>query len=295
MESRKFLPLLVLAVLLGSCVIVWFYPPTGDFRVDNPFWNGLSDLNREAKLVPLTSLNGLPSIGEGTALIVVPYEQFSFSDLAQIRTYVSSGGTLVLLDDYGCGNQVLDGLGLDAKFSDVALLDPLFDYKNKNLPTITEFTNNSLSANLSSIAFNHPTYLESTGDLTIIAYSSSFSYGDVNSDGLYDSGEPTGHLPVAAYAKIGEGYVVTVSDPSLMINSMLSVNDNQQFLNNILSVQGGNMEVFVDQSHLPRTPLDDAKAGLAAVYGLVASPLGTLTLIVLLMALSFKLFWKRQN
>ena len=179
MQPHKVLPVLVLVILLGLSAVVWFYPPTGDFRVDNPFWNGISTLRDQTQATSLSSLSNLPSTGEGTALIIVPYEPFSEAELIQLHSYVSSGGTLVLLDDYGFGNQVLGRLGLDAQFSGQPLLDPLFDYRNKWLPKITEFAETPLSANVSSIVFNHATSLNGTSDMTVVAYSSSFSFLDI--------------------------------------------------------------------------------------------------------------------
>jgi hypothetical protein len=127
----------------------------------------------------------------------------------------------------------------------------------------------------------------------VIAASSSFSFLDVNGNGAWDSDEPNGPFAVSAIVKVGQGYVVAVADPSLLINGMVNLGDNLQFVNNALSVQGNNPQVFVDQTHLPTAPLDTAKADLAAVYGLVASPLGTLSLIIVALALSLKPFWKR--
>ncbi len=76
---------------------------------------------------------------------------------------------------------------------------------------------------------------------------------------------------------------------------MVTMDDNLRFVDNILSIQGSNSQVYVDQSHLPKVPLDEAKAGLAAVYGVVASPLGTLSLIVVVLALSLKALFKRRE
>lgn len=295
MEPRKVLPVLMLVILLGSCAIVWFYPPTGDFRTDNPSWNGYSELSKQTNATTLEALSNLPSEGKGTALILVPYEPFTQQELTEINSYVISGGQLVLLDDYGYGNQVLSGLGLSAKFSGKTLLDPLFNYKNKWFPTITDFPVTTANVNVSSIVFNHATYLDQTTGMTTIAYSSSFSFGDINGNQTWSSGDPAGPLPVAAYTKINQGYVVIVSDPSIAINSMLGLGDNSEFINKILSIQGSLMQVYIDQSHLPNTPLDEGKAVLATVYGMVASPLGTLTLIAVAMAYSFKRFWKRGN
>lgn len=294
-ESRKVLPAITLLIVLALSAIVWFYPPTGDFKVDNPFWNGLSTLNSQTKVEPLNSFNNLPVLGKGTALLLVPYEQFNDAELGQIRSYVSSGGTLVLLDDYGSGNQVLSSLDLNMRFSGQPLLDPLFDYKNKWLPKITDFTSTPLSANLSSIIFNHATALNGTSDVSVVGYSSSFSFIDTNANGAWDDGEPYGPFAVAAYTKMGQGYVVAIADPSLLINGMISLADNSKFITNVVSIQSSNSQVFVDQSHLPKAPLDDAKADLAVVYGLVASPLGALILIVLVLTVSLKVFWKNEK
>ena len=295
MESRKVLPVLTLIIVLVLSAIIWFYPPTGDFRVDNPFWNGLSSLSDQAKVVPLNSIGDLPSTGKGTTLLVVPYEQFSKFELAQVRSYVSSGGTLVLLDDYGFGNQVLSSLNLNMRFTGQPLLDPLFDYRNKWLPKITDFVSTPLSANVSSIVFNHATALNGTSDVSVVGYSSSFSFLDANANGAWDYGEPNGPFAVAAYTKMGQGYVVAIADPSLLVNGMLSLDDNLQFVNNFASIQGSNPQVFVDQSHLPKAPLDEAKADLAVVYGVVATPFWTLSLIIVTLALSLKPFWKKSE
>jgi hypothetical protein len=295
MESRKLLLALILLIVLALSMIVWFYPPTGDFRTDNPFWNGLSSLSEQTEVTTLSSLSNLPSPSKGTSLLIVPYEQFTESDLSAIKNYVTSGGTLVLLDDYGFGNQVLTSLGSDMRFNGQPLIDPLFDYHSKYLPKITDFTSTPLSANVSSIVFNHPTALSGTSSATVVAQSSSFSFLDSNQDGTWDPDELNGPFPVVAYAKISQGYVVAVADPSFLINGMLSLDDNLQFYHNIVSVQATNPQVYVDQSHLPHSLLDDGKAILNPIYSVVASPLGTLSLIVVALAISLKPMWERRG
>ncbi len=240
MEQRKVLSALILAILLLSCAIIWFYPPTGDYRVDNPSWNGFSKLNSETGAVALGSLEDLPSTGRGTTLVLVPYEQMSNQELLKLGSYVNSGGTVVVLDDYGFGNQVLGSLGLQARFSGQSLLDPLYNYKNKWFPEISDFAVNSQNVTVNSVVLNHASYLSSNEGMEVVAYSSSFSFVDVNGDEIWDSNEPAGAQPVAAYAKLGSGFVVAVSDPSLAINGMIDLADNLQFINKILSIQGEN-------------------------------------------------------
>jgi hypothetical protein len=292
-KTSKLLLALTLVIIVSMVALVWFFPPNGDFRVENPFWNGLSMVYSQVKLTAIDSFDSLPSNPKGTALLLVPYEQFSESELAQLSSYVSNGGTLVVLDDYGFGNQVLSSVGLNMRFTGEQLLDPLFDYRNKWIPRITDFANTSIATNVSSIVFNHASSLNDTSDAAVAAYSSRFSFLDINGDGSWDNDEPSGPFPVMAYAKVSQGYVVAVADPSLFINGMIGLDDNLQFVNNVAGLQSANPKIFVDQSHLPKVPLDDAKAAFAFVYGLVSSPVGTLSLIAVILVLSLNSIWRK--
>lgn len=295
MDPRKLLLILTLVIMLVLCAIIWFYPSTGDFRVDNPFWNGLSEFSGYENIRVLDSFADLPSPGRASALILVPYTGFSDVELGQLRSYVSSGGTLVLLDDYGFGNQVLSGLGLKMRFMGYTLMDPLFNHKNALMPKITNFANQSFSVNVTSVVFNHATALNGTSDASVIAVSSSFSFVDVNGDGEFDAGDVAGPMPVAAFVRVGEGFVVAVTDPSLLINGMVGFDDNLLFIRDVAGLRGGDVVVFVAQNHLPSAPLDDAKAALAVVYGVVASPVGTVSLIVIALAISLKSLLNRRD
>ena len=294
MKTLKLLALLMLAITISFCIIVWFYPPTDDFVVGNPFWNGLSVYSNEAKVVPLKSYNNLPSSTKGTALIVIPYEPFTAVELAQLNNYVSSGGTLVLMDDYGFGNQVLSGLGLNMRFTGQPLLDPLYNYKNEWLPKITDFTPMPITANVSSVVLNHATCLNQTNDATVIAWSSAFSFlADYN--GTIGANEPSGPFPYAAYEQVSQGYVIAVADPSILINSMINMDNNYQFITNLVRIQTADPKIYVDQTHLPPTTLDAAKAALATIYGVITYPLITLTLIVIVLAYSLKPIWNKRE
>jgi hypothetical protein len=295
MKTIKLLLALTLVIIISMLTLIWFFPPNGDFRVENPSWNGLSTLDSRTQLTVIDSFDNLPVNSKGTALLLVPYEPFSDSELLQLKNYTLNGGTLVILDDYGYGNQVLSSDGLKMRFTGVPLLDPLYNYKDKWMPKITDFSNSSIAANVTSIVLNHATCLNNTSDSTVVAYSSTFSILDVNGDGSWNNNEPTGPFPVIAYNQVGQGIVVVVADPSLMINSMLGLDNNLQFVNNVVGIQGSNAKIFVDQSHLPKEPLDDAKASIATVYGAVASPIGTLSLIAVILVLSLNLMWRKSE
>jgi hypothetical protein len=293
MLARKVLFLLVLVITLLFSAFIWFYPPSDDFEADNPFWNGISTFSAQTKTSSLNSLDNLPTLPKGTTLIIVPYEAFQEKELLQIRNYISNGGTLVLLDDYGFGNQILSALSLKIRFTNQVLLDPLYDYHNQKLPKITDFKSTPLTTNVKSIVFNHATSLNQTDDSTIIAESSTFSFLDINNNGVRNPNEPYGPFPEAAYTKINQGYIVLLADPSLIINSMINLDDNLQFIKNVESIQGSNSQVFIDQAHLPKSALDNGKTILAEIYVVATYPYVTLALIAIILAFSLKNIWRK--
>jgi len=293
---RKLLPILVLIIVLLLAALIWFYPATGDFRAGNPFWNGLTTFTVQFKASTTESLSDLPLTPKATALILVPYTQLSEQELEELKSYVSAGGTLIIMDDYGYGNQILSHLKLEMRFAGKPLLDPLFNYRNKWLPRITDFSQSPITSGVKSIVLNHATALYNVSETEALAWSSSFSFLDLDGDSAWDPDEPAGPFPVAAYTKVEEGYVVVVADPSIMINSMMVLDDNAAFIKNIVEVQGKNPKVMIDQSHLPREPLDEAKGTIAAVYALASSQMGTLSLITLTLTLTLiPLWWRKQK
>ena len=295
MEPRKTLLILALLIVLALTALIWFYPPNGDFRTANPFWNGLSTFTTDSKVSIITSFDNLPSPSKDTVLIVIPYMQFTETDLDKLFDYVSGGGALIVLDDYGYGNQILNRLGLGMRFTGKPLLDPLFNYKNKWLPRIVDFAQTPITNNMTSIVLNHASSINVSDNAVVLANSSRFSFLDMNDDSTWETGEPLGPLPVAAYAKVGEGYLVAVSDPSFLINGMINMDDNFNFIKKLTQIQSSTPTIFLDQSHLPRTSLDDAKETISAAYDSASSPLGTLSLIIVILALALTPVWRKSE
>ena len=288
--SRHKLCLAAVLVAVMLAVLIWFYPSNSDFRSENSSWNGARDFTEDLQALPLSSLDALPATSQGTTLIVIPYIKFTPTDLERLENYVSSGGKLVVLDDYGFGNDILEQLGLEVRFTGNQLMDPLFDYKNKNLPRIINFAPDTATSEVKNLVFNHASSLENVPQNHVIAWSSYFSFLDENQDGEWGEGEPKGHLPVIANFKIDKGELVLIADPSILISSMLEIEDNQRFLENI--VQG---QIFLDQSHLPEVPLDEAKVVLKVSRDSLATIGATSGLMLLILALALKPIWYNRN
>jgi len=289
---RKFLIILTAALVIMLIITTWFLPLDEDFRVENPLWNGARDINTDFTAKSLESLTDLPSSPQGATLLLVPYLSVTTGELEQLNRFVTGGGRLILADDYGHGNQVLEYLGLETRFSGETLLDPLTNYKNKQFPKITHLEPDPLTANTESLVFNHATCLINTADGSTLALSSSFSFLDQNDNGIWEEDEPMGPLPVIYRHYLGGGQVILVADPSLFINSMKAIDENNSFIQNIVATT---TSLYIDQSHLPPSELHQTKSLLAQAREYLNMPLATAGLITLVLIITLKPVWHKKE
>jgi hypothetical protein len=290
---RKFLVSLAIVIIVILAVVIWVIPSDEDFRVENTFWNGSSRLGTSQAVTPLETLADLPEMTEGTTLILIPYLPLTSSELDDVTRFVSGGGTLVLADDYGYGNEVLSNLGIEARFSGQALLDPLFNYKNEQLPRIFNFSSDSVTSGVGSLVLNHATCLTDVEGSEVLAMSSSFSFLDVNDNRQWDEGEPTGAMPVISSHSLAGGRVILVSDPSIFINSMDTLDDDYSVIENIAGISSSGL--YLDQSHLPHSDLHYTKNLLADIRSVLTTPVGTLALVAVLLIMIMRPMWPRKG
>ena len=287
MTLRRVLTIALGLVLIVSMVSIWFYSSIEDFMQANPFWNGLRDFSLEQNAEWVDSLSTIPDDPGGTTLIAIAYAPYDREDLEAIEAFVRGGGLLMLLDDYGHGNDVLGALGLQARFSGEPLLDPLYAYKNARLPRVIDFESGLADAGVQAVVLNHATALAGLEAPEARAWSSATSFLDSNDSGEFDEGELRGPFAIAAVLPLGQGVITLVSDPSVMVNSMIGRDDNHAFLEYLLGQHGTGNEVLVDVSHLTKTPLDQSKLSLEHARERMAHPYSVAALlgVVVLLAL----------
>ncbi|MBT9149758.1 MAG: hypothetical protein DDT28_01193 [Dehalococcoidia bacterium] len=289
-------------VLLGTTVVILaisalcilFFPTVQDFMVGNSLWNGLADFTREHTALTIDSFDQLPELPQGKVLLSIPDLPHGEEELARLREFVTQGGRLVLMDDFGHGNKVLEYLGLEVRFSEQILLDPLFSHRNPRLPRITDFSPEVKEAGVESVVLNHATALTGVGPGEVLAWSSEHSFLDLDGDGSWGRAEPKGPLPVAARFRVGQGEVILVSDPSILINSMVRMEDNRAFLGYLTEgIEPGG--ILVDQLHLEKSPLDQSRLTLVSARELFSQPPLLLGLIaVIFVGLSRYFLWRNR-
>ena len=293
MTLHRFLVILTIALVITLSVVVWFFPSDEDFRTENPFWNGTEDTAADHVVLPMEAFSELPVPPGGSALILIPYIELTPAELDQLNSFISQGGILVLADDYGFGNQILEYLGLEVRFSCQPVLDPLFSLNNKWLPRVFHLAPAPITSNAESLVLNHATCLIDAPADSILALSSTFSFLDLNDNEIWDEGELTGPLPIITHQNLVEGQIILLSDPSIFINSMEVIDDNFNFIQSIAGITTSRL--FIDQSHLTPSNLSQTKNLLAHIHSFFITPIGTLALVGLLLMTTLVPIWYRKG
>ncbi len=259
-------------VAVISLVTIWFYPSVQDFMASNSMWNGLEKFDNDFNATQVDSLDNFAGTPAKSILVAIPYVDYTGDDLAKLKGFLDNGGTILLMDDYGYGNSVLTYLGVPVRFSNKPLLDPLFSFKNLYLPRITDFVPGVKESGVNVIMLNHATALTNVSKQEAVAWSSVESFLDNNENSLLDAGDVKGPLPVAARLRVGKGTLAIVSDPSVIINTMVGKDDNYAFIRYLVGGADTDKKVMVDRSHITQTPLDVSKTRLTSAHEVISSP-----------------------
>lgn len=277
--------LVVLLVVMLSTVVFAASTSTAAFGAYNAAWDGSSQLQEQASAVDTQSQIALnTSVYETTtpdgtvAVILTPDRAYTPQEVARVRAFVNDGGTLVVAEDFGqYSNPLLDALGVDTSVDGRLLRDERYYYQSPNITVATDVERSQLTTGVDQLTLNHGTALVANtteeSETEILVNSSSFAYFDENRNAAFDENETIGQRPVATAEPVGEGRVIVIADPSMMINAMLERPGNQQFVRNIFADHD---RVVLDYSHneaLP--PLSHAiilirdSGPLQAILGLV--------------------------
>ncbi|HPR41248.1 MAG TPA: DUF4350 domain-containing protein [Candidatus Methanofastidiosa archaeon] len=254
---------IIVIVFIFVPLVVPYLSRSSDFSVFNNGWNGTSgfyrdymenvsaidlEMNEERYLNAFfgdlsETLEG--DYNDSVVVIIGPRASYSGDEKAFLRQFVEGGGTLLIADDFGTGNEVLEGIGLEARFSNLPMLDTVFE-KAGAFPIA--YKGGELSEY--SLLLNYPSTIE--GDVIPIFETTSMAFLDIDEDGSYGKGDISGPFTVVASVEIGDGIVYMISDPSILINNMIGKMDNMAFLHHMMEDITDNYSktVYIDEAHL---------------------------------------------
>lgn len=237
--------LAALAILILLLVTARFYFSEADYALQNYNWNGYSQLSSAANVKPLYDIADLPASGSGdTLLIVSPATNYTAEESSRVQSFLRGGGKVVVMDDFGKADSLLDGMGAPITINPVLLCQYEDYYTNYTFPVITNVTSSDITGNVKKIVLDYPAALDVTGNAEVIASSSSKGWLDSNANMTLDDDELMGVYPVVARTTDLGGELLVISDPDIFINSMLDKGDNRVLLSSVLA---GNVQM--DVSH----------------------------------------------
>ena len=252
--KAAFAALLLSLLVIGS--VSYSAPITEPDYPLNDGWNGCSQIYAAT---PRTQLlySYEPPLPNATSLIAIigPRIPFASSETAELRSFMINGGTVLLADDFGTGNGLLQGLNVSARFSGQALADLYFYSRTPSFPIISNFVPDALSRNITALIMDHPTYIEILNSSLVktIALSSPFSFIDLHNNGTLSPNENTQSYPVIATVHIGAGLLVLVANANMLDNELVELFNNLLFFRNLLRIVSGT--TLFDLAHLPSAPL----------------------------------------
>jgi hypothetical protein len=268
-------------LVLVSLISTLFLPSVDDLWHENPFWNGISQVYVSYKPLTVSGFTGFSKLAvspdNSTVLMVGPSLLFTDFEVEEIRSYITEGGHVVLADDFGSGNSLLEGLGLRVRFSGELLQDKLFNEK-KMMPRILLFAESAETAGVKELVMNYPTTLNIDRELVLAWASSSSTVGGQD--------QASGFYPVMAKVGIGKGSIVLISDSSIFINDMIERGDNALLLANL--IKGS---IIIDEAHSTPSKLTYYKAALVSTYEFLGYPEVKYSLIVVIIVGVFKVSW----
>jgi len=250
---------LALAVLLSALFVLsasYYWPVQEAYHPLNTDWNGCSSIYNSSENSHLVFDYSQPLSPTSSVLTLIgPSTAFSPSEVRVIEQYLLAGGLVLLADDFGTGNSLLQGLNASARFSREPLDDLLFYSRNENFPLIVNFSQSRITANISSVVMNHPSFIEinDPNNVEAVAWSSPFSFVDLNNTNRPPPNATIEAFPVVAYTQIGEGSLVLVSDPGIFANDLIDLYDNSKLFDDLRAM--GNRSVLFDVAHLVQSPL----------------------------------------
>lgn len=228
MSSRsKTIWVAAISALATLALLFALYEPREDFYYGNADWSGYSRIRSELEALVLDLEVEKNRIVEGAgnyALLVVPEERPSRAYLEFLKRFVAGGGLLIVADDHGYGNEILEYLGVDARFRhDGLLVDPVFFWRIPLLPKAFDESGAAIALNCASV-------VECGASCRALANSSRLAFFDLDLDAMWDVGEPEGPLPVVVECPLGAGRVLLVSDPDAFANISLEEGEGLELL-----------------------------------------------------------------
>lgn len=258
-RSYPELLLVGLAIVIAGGFLVAASTSTVAFGAYNPSWEGTSELRSlasesDVQVDVVRETQSYRTADNRTiAFVISPETAYTENESSTLRGFVERGGTVVVAGDFDTQtNSLLAALGVSSRLDGDLLRDEQRFQNAPTLPRATNVSQHNYTADVDALTLNYATALRIPEDnVTRLVRTSPYAYFDTNRNDELDSNETLAHYPVVAVESVGSGRAVIVSDPSVVINSMVDEPGNRQFVENLL---GSHERMALDVSHAGSVP-----------------------------------------
>jgi len=223
--------------------------PYGTYNGD---WDGTADLRETVEEAGLETTVGIDaaayedvSAGEATAFVVAPQREYGPVATAQLRQFLSQGGTLVVAAESERTNGLLSALDAKARIGNGTIRDEQSNYRSTALPVATNVSEHALTDGVEQVTLNYASPLV-PNNASVLVSTAPTAYVDRNGNATLDPDESIGTVPVASVERLGSGRLVLVSDASVFTNALLEREGNEAFVRALLD---NSSAALFDQSH----------------------------------------------
>jgi hypothetical protein len=290
----KIVAIAVAASIIAVLALSTILPSSDDYMPDNPYWNGQNIFSKTVNATFTDPKTILLEPEKTTIFIISPEKNMTEEYTIMLKNFAESGGTIVLMDETGKINPILEELNVGVEIEPHPIMDPLYYYRSWKLPKITNINPTTpTTKNVTSIATDIPSAIkiEDTRNIKVLAYTSYFSYMDLDGDGQPSKDDPAGPFPIAVEKAYGQGKIIVISDSSLFINSIIELGDNKILLKNIV----GEKKAIVDSSLWNPTTQSRIKAFTQQAYNIISAPEIKYTLVACIATITYITVTKEKS
>lgn len=242
--SKDITLILIFTAFVSSISVLVNMPSTSPYSPFNTGSNGYS------KFLSITSsrinfvkdLKGL----DQRILVIIPLKSDPGITIYQlIEDLLKQGAVVVVLDEEGYSNNLLEYLKIKARVERIKILDEVSKIRSREYPLVEL----SLDGNLLRIATYRPSYIVADeGNMISVAKTSKYAYADLDNNGYYTVGELMGEYVVACSWNIEKGVLWLIADLDIFTNDLIGIGDNLEFLSKLTVL--GKQHLIVDYINL---------------------------------------------
>lgn len=240
------------------------------FEVDRS--SGIPVLEHEGMPVEVSHgpLSGMDALDpdQDALLIVGPERGFDQQAIGEIRSFLEEGGRVLVADEVGSGQGLVEGLDVGVEITGVPYVTPVYD-RSPRFPVA--LSTGAVAGLPGEVALDRPSVVTVPGageDVDAwgnaraepVLVSPQPAWLDQDRDGQAGLGEPHGTFAAAAVTSVGEGELLVLGDADAFTGEMASANPGLAAALVAWAGQGERV-LIVEEGH--RAPADPV--GLATV------------------------------